>query len=356
MTDFNIPQGQTQTVGDLDGNVGTIQGNADGTAYGAGGGTLDEDHDWNGGTATVDGGTLEVDHDANGTTVNLDNATFYLATHDANGATINFTGGVNQFEIGSGSHIAQAGNLEGVNITGFAQGDRIVFDGDTTDASTPTYSGGVLSFDIGGMSYSINVSLAGGAPTSFNFGTLADGSIYVVDGAVCFLAGTRILTPRGEIAVENLAVGDDVVTHTKAGLQSKPIVWIGSRSVRANSLAPDEAYPVRIRAHAFGDGVPHRDLLVTPEHSVFVNGGLIPARMLVNGGSIIVDRSIDAYTFYHVELEQHSILLAEGLTTESYLDTGNRANFANADAPWPAARRRGRSWCPDGRATGWTRR
>ncbi len=75
--------------------------------------------------------------------------------------------------------------------------------------------------------------------------------------------------------------------------------------------------------------MPHRDLLVTPEHCIFVEGWLVPARMLVNQRSIIEDRTIGGYSFYHVELAQHAVLLAEGLATESYLDTGNRSSFAN---------------------------
>jgi hypothetical protein len=75
--------------------------------------------------------------------------------------------------------------------------------------------------------------------------------------------------------------------------------------------------------------MPRRDLLVTPEHCVFYEGALIPVRMLVNGGSIIADRRIHAYTYYHIELEQHAILLSENLPTESYLDTGNRREFSN---------------------------
>jgi hypothetical protein len=52
--------------------------------------------------------------------------------------------------------------------------------------------------------------------------------------------------------------------------------------------------------------------------------------MLVNGASIIIDRSIASFTYHHVELAQHTILIADGMETESYLDTGNRARFSNA--------------------------
>jgi hypothetical protein len=110
------------------------------------------------------------------------------------------------------------------------------------------------------------------------------------------------------------------------------VTWLGYRAVDLRQFKDTEnGYLVRIVKGAFGDDVPRRDLLVTQEHCIFVDGGLIPARMLVNGRSIFIDKSITNYTYYHVELAAHGILLAEGLATESYLDTGNRGNFANAD-------------------------
>jgi hypothetical protein len=147
----------------------------------------------------------------------------------------------------------------------------------------------------------------------------------------CFLAGTNIRTPRGDVAVQSLQPGDLVVTLVDGAEIARPVVWVGHRAVKPGDLTGDDAHPVRISAGAFADGVPLRDLLVTAEHCIYAGGGLIPARMLVNGGSIISDTGISSFTYYHVELETHEILLAEGLATESYLDTGNRGNFANAD-------------------------
>lgn len=148
----------------------------------------------------------------------------------------------------------------------------------------------------------------------------------------CYLEGTRLQADGRQTAVEDLRVGDSIDTLVDGRIVTRTIRWIGSRSVTTRFLPELDAHPVRIRADAFEPGIPQRDLLVTPEHCLFVCDHLVPARMLVNGGSIIVDRTISAYTFYHVELEQHAILIAEGLGAESYLDTGNRRNFANADA------------------------
>ncbi|CAI3957704.1 Ca2+-binding protein [Commensalibacter communis] len=148
----------------------------------------------------------------------------------------------------------------------------------------------------------------------------------------CFVTGTHILTPDGEVTVENLQVGDQVVTLQDGRQVTKTIVWAGHMDVDVNHYEhKDTLYPVCIKAHAFGLNQPCRDLLVTPEHTIYVDGGLIPARMLVNGRSIIVDKSMDRFTVYHIETEEHSILLSENLTTESYLNTDDRHLF-NGDA------------------------
>lgn len=140
----------------------------------------------------------------------------------------------------------------------------------------------------------------------------------------CFLSGTGIATPDGTRPVETLAAGDRVLT--RAGV-SRRIVWTGRRRVRSGARHPASAWPVRITAGAVAPGVPRRDLLVTPEHAVLVDGHLLPARLLVNGATIRSE-ALDRYTFHHIELETHDLLLAEGMGAESYLDTGNRALFA----------------------------
>ena len=88
--------------------------------------------------------------------------------------------------------------------------------------------------------------------------------------------------------------------------------------------------PVCILRDAVALGRPHRDLLVSPDHALFLDGRLIPARLLVNGMTIVQDDSVRQVEYFHVELARHAILLAEGLTAESYLDTGNRAMFESA--------------------------
>ncbi|GJE70061.1 Hint domain-containing protein [Methylorubrum podarium] len=151
---------------------------------------------------------------------------------------------------------------------------------------------------------------------------------------LCFTTGTRIRTDRGEIAVEDLRVGDRAVTVSGA---LRPITWIGRREIvaEAGSL-PFHQQPVRIRAGAFGRGLPARDLSLSPGHPVLVGaeadgegGVLVPVMCLINGTTITREPRAGV-TYWHVELDAHDILLAEGLPAESYIDGGDRAFFIEA--------------------------
>jgi hypothetical protein len=142
----------------------------------------------------------------------------------------------------------------------------------------------------------------------------------------CFALGTRIRTREGEVGVEALRAGDLVAT---ASGRHRRVVWIGFRNVQLrNHPHPHDVLPVRVRAHAMAPGVPHRDVVLSPDHAVYLDGVLIPVRYLTNGATIRQEQSI-AVTYFHLELDRHDILLAEGLPAESYLDTGNRNAFSN---------------------------
>ena len=107
------------------------------------------------------------------------------------------------------------------------------------------------------------------------------------------------------------------------------MAWIGHRTVDCtNHPRPEDVLPVRVQAHAFGPGRPQRDLWLSPDHAVFAGGVLIPIRYLVNGASVAQQR-VDRVSYFHLELPRHDVVLAEGLPAESFLDTGNRAAFAN---------------------------
>jgi hypothetical protein len=144
--------------------------------------------------------------------------------------------------------------------------------------------------------------------------------------APCFARGTRILTARGEVAVEALVVGDLAVT---ASGSQRPIVWIGRRRLDlSRHIRPERVNPVRIEAGALAPNVPARDLVVSPEHALWLDDAFVCAGDLVNGATVRQEawREVE---YFHVELESHDILLAEGAPAESYLDCGNRRNFEN---------------------------
>lgn len=147
----------------------------------------------------------------------------------------------------------------------------------------------------------------------------------------CFAEGTLIRTDAGDVPVQDLREGDRVVLALGG---TRPIRWIGWRHIDlARHPDPRLVHPIRIAAGAFAEGLPARDLRVSPDHALFVDGLLVPARLLVNRGSITQDTTRASVTYFHIELDAHDILLAEGLAAESYLDTGNRGMFANADVP-----------------------
>ena len=219
--------------------------------------------------------------------------------------------------------IGQAGadiQVAGVTITSASA----TLNGDGTDYTVTvdaTNTGGAISFAL------TDVSLAPGATPSISFGVAADGDAYL-DIQPCFAQGTRIATVNGGVAVEDLREGDMVVTVSG---EAKPVKWIGHRDVACSEdRNPADYWPVRISRDAFGAGLPHTDLLLSPDHAVFVEGALIPVKHLVNRVSITQEPRAKI-TYWHVELEQHDAILAEGLPCETYLDTGNRNAFANAD-------------------------
>lgn len=206
-------------------------------------------------------------------------------------------------------------------IAGFVANLRITQPGETISL-TGDAAGGTLATLVGQQ--------AGYAAMAFAGSTGAVLQAVVAAQLACFRAGTRLATEHGATAVENLRIGDMM---RLADGRLAALRWIGRRDMDcARHPAPETVWPVRVRRGAFADGVPCRDLYLSPDHAVFAAGVLIPVRELVNGGSVAAIRQ-DRVTWFHVELEHHDVLLAEGLAVESWLDTGNRGAFANASEP-----------------------
>jgi hypothetical protein len=145
----------------------------------------------------------------------------------------------------------------------------------------------------------------------------------------CFASGTKLLTSAGPRPVEALCVGETMVT---ASGRLARVRWIGHRRLAtATHPRPFDVMPVRVREGALGENLPLEDLVLSPDHAVFVDGALVPIRHLVNGRSIRQENRAEV-TYWHVELDRHDLVLAEGMACESYLDTGNRAAFAGEAA------------------------
>ncbi|MCQ8241521.1 Hint domain-containing protein [Rhizosaccharibacter radicis] len=188
-----------------------------------------------------------------------------------------------------------------------------------------------------------------GALTTYTNITNSDGNGGIL---VCFLEDSMILTADGPVPVQDLRLGDSVVTFRNGIEERSPLVWIGRTHAVADPALPDDlaGYPVRILAGAIEDGVPFKDMLVTPEHCLFLDGRFVPVRMLVNERSIFYDRSIRSYHSYHIETDRHSVIMADGVLTESYLDTGNRATFRQVGTVVGLRQAGGRSWTADAAA------
>lgn len=262
------------------------------------------------------GGHLEL----GGTSVANANVSYAFADTAASGTA---NGGVIEFLTGYGPGLTTISTA----ITGVTYGNEFVFDGANFTGDTYTFVGGSLTVKNGTTTVLTMTNLTATAGTTFSF----SGNTIT---AVCFAAGTRILTATGERHVEDLSEGDLVVTASGDERIIQRIKWVGRRRIDLTAhRRPEAVAPIRIKRNAFADNVPHRDLLVSPDHAILVDGMLICARQLVNGMTVSQEKDRASVEYFHVELDAHSILLAEGLTAESYLNTGNEGFFANAGAP-----------------------
>ncbi len=238
-----------------------------------------------------------------------------------------------------------AGLAGGQTIAGFTLGDTINLDGfDATGGSYFAGAGYTLSGGTGGATLDFTSNPAG---EQFTFTTVGNNTlVYLEPSTACYCRGTRILTERGEVAVEALRIGDHVVTHAGA---LRPIRWIGTRSYAGRFAAGNrEVLPVLFHAGALADGVPQRDLMVSPLHAMYLDGALVPAAALANGLSILQLETVDRVDYFHIELETHDVILAEGAPSESFVDDDSRGMFHNAPeyhAMYPAGVRVPARYC-----------
>lgn len=144
----------------------------------------------------------------------------------------------------------------------------------------------------------------------------------------CYCAGTLIRTERGEKRVETLEIGDHVMTMSGT---ARPIKWTGRRSYGARFvLGRNDILPICIKAGALDENLPRRDLWISPHHAMYLDGVLIEAKDLVNGVSIVQAEQVEKVEYFHIELETHDVIIAEGALSESFIDDDSRNMFHNA--------------------------
>lgn len=212
----------------------------------------------------------------------------------------------------------------------FGTDDRLLLRRNLTGASYRTLSPSEGRLDLTTATSSISLLVEGTYAASPLLEFASGSEVRVQDGqflVVCFVSGTRLGTPTGPVAIEDLRPGDRLLTCVDGS--TRPIRWIGHRALDlTRHPEPEVLYPVLIESGALGDGVPCRDLRLSPDHALYHDGALIPVKHLVNG--ISVRRLPVAHvTYWHVELDRHDVILAEGVPAESYLDVGDRVFFAN---------------------------
>ena len=144
---------------------------------------------------------------------------------------------------------------------------------------------------------------------------------------ICFMQGTLVRTPSGEMAVETLNRGDLVIT---ADGRTVMVDWLGVQTISLKFADKLRVLPIRIKTGALAENIPSRDLLVSPDHAIFIDGALIQAGALVNGTSIVREMNVPTtFTYYHVEVEDHSLILAENTPAETFVDNIDRLHFDN---------------------------
>jgi len=248
--------------------------------------------------------------------------------------------GFNGEEDGTGAVWSSAFQLASSTTVTDATGDGILTTDDHAGGVSVKYTGYFVEID--GKNYGIffsgsgfatipyNSTLAGGLidfPTTAGETTLWDDTLE--NAANCFLTGTHIATTEGARRIETLEPGDRVLT---ADGTATPVLWVWRQEV-TNIFGLGEArMPIRVSTDALGPGCPARDLILTADHALVVDGFLINAGALVNGTTIApipLARMPARFTYWHVETEAHSVLLAENCPSESFIDYTPRAGFDN---------------------------
>jgi autotransporter-associated beta strand protein len=221
-------------------------------------------------------------------------------------------------------------------ISGFSSNgdtiDLVGFDGAHTSANM-NYSTDVLTV-TDDMGNSVTLNFTGDFTGEFFHAVASsDGAAITESTVACYCRGTLIATADGDVPVESLEIGDKVMTASGA---PRAIKWIGTRSYAGRFImGRADILPICIKAGALGDRVPSRDLWISPHHAMFfrddnLDGVLIEALNLVNGVSIVQAQAVDKVEYFHIELDTHDVIIANGALSESFVDDDSRCMFHNA--------------------------
>jgi hypothetical protein len=205
-----------------------------------------------------------------------------------------------------------------IKLASFGAGDQLTYNASAhtiTLSSAGGYNSRTFTFDsstnVGDIK--LNQAIVGGQ------------TIDVL--TICFMPGTMIRTPEGEVPVETLARGDLVLTVDG---DAKPVLWLGRQTIVSRFADPLRNWPIRVAAGALADNVPSRDLLLSPDHGLRVADILVHAGALVNDVSIRRETRVpERFVYYHVELEDHALILAENTPAETFIDNVERRHFDN---------------------------
>lgn len=204
------------------------------------------------------------------------------------------------------------------DIVGVDNGDRVTVTGANSVSqvgNTITFLGGPL-----GILPIASYDIPPGALYTFN-----NANDTITFTTPCFVRGTLIATPEGQVVVEDLKVGDLILSLNNGAV---PVKWIGNRAIDPKTLdKPRNDLPIRISAGAIAENMPERELSVSPDHCMFIGGSLVPAKLLINGTTITQPITLSPIDYFHIELEQHDVIWADGAMAETYLDLGNRSVF-----------------------------
>ncbi len=221
--------------------------------------------------------------------------------------------------------------IENGTVLSFVSFDSVV----TANAGTGA-AAGMTSTQIGSTGNNQNASLVDNGSGSYSVQTPPDSGVIP-----CFLSGTRIATRTGQVLVEDLTIGDEV--NCSNG-QFARLRWVGSVKMEITSRMSKHA-PIRIPRGAMGQGLPKRDLIVSPNHRILMSSPenelyfsepevLIAAKHLVGWQGIHVDTSIRRVTYHHLLFDQHQIIVSEGLLTESFHPGDAALNGMDEDTIW----------------------